>query len=126
MINTFGRVETALNKDSRVVIAGTTNMNEFGKKMGYQAGDVLLKINGQDITAANASQVIAQQVTNAPVGANLEVTVNRKNNKGNPVTKTLRGTITQTAVETTHLLRMDPAATEKQKQLLQAWLYSPL
>lgn len=126
MVNTFGRVETALNKEGRVVIAGTSNMNDFGKKMGYQTGDVLMAINGQDVTATTAPKIIAQQVTNAEVGAPLEVTVNRKDKKGNLVTQKLTGTITQTPVETQHLLRLDPAATEQQKQLRQAWLYSNL
>ncbi|MGV3588998.1 MAG: peptidase M61 [Adhaeribacter sp.] len=126
MVNTFGRVETALNKEGRMVIAGTSNMNDFGKKMGYQAGDVIMAINGQEVTATTAPKIIAQQVTNAPVGANLEVTVTRKDKKGNPVTQKLTGTITQTPVETQHLLRLDPAATNQQKQLREAWLYSGL
>lgn len=126
LVNTFGQVEIALNKDSLVVIAGIDNMNAFGQKMGYQAGDIIQKINGQPVTAANATALVAQQVTNAPPGANLEVTVERKDPKGIVVTKKLKGTLTQIPVEARYLLRPDPAATEKQKELLQAWLYSAL
>jgi membrane-associated protease RseP (regulator of RpoE activity) len=124
MINTFGKVETAVNKDSRVVISGTDNMNDFGKKMGYQAGDIILEINGQEVTAANARSIIDKAVTNAPAGAPLEVVVNRKDSKGNFIRKKLTGNITQTAVETTHVLRINPEATTQQKQLQQAWLYN--
>jgi len=126
MINTFGKVETAVNKDGKIVLAGTDNMNSFGKKMGYQRGDIIQEINGQEVTAANASQVIAKQVTNAAVGADLEVVVNRTDANGKLITKRLKGKVTQTPVETAHLLRLDANATEKQKQLLEAWLFSSL
>ncbi|GEO04850.1 peptidase M61 [Adhaeribacter aerolatus] len=126
MVNTFGQIIIGQNKEGQVVISGTDNMNDFGKKMGYQEGDVILEINGEAVTSANLPKIVAQQVTNAPVGSELKVTVSRKSKKGNSETLTLKGNLTQTSVETTHLLRLDPAATEMQKQLRQAWLFSGL
>ncbi len=125
-INTFGKVETAVNKDGRVLIAGTSNMNEFGKKMGYQQGDVIMAVNGQEATSVNMNQLISQYVTNGNVGDKLQVTVQRRDNNGKPITLKLEGNLMKVAVESTHVLRPDPQATEKQKQLLEAWLYSSL
>jgi predicted metalloprotease with PDZ domain len=126
MRNTFGRIETGATPDGRIIIAGTDKMNEFGKKMGYQRGDIILQVNGKDVTTANAGQNLLQAVNQAPVGSPLEVVVSRKDSKGKVTTKKLRGTIVQTPVETLNVLRLNPAATEKQKQLLNAWLYSSL
>jgi len=124
--NTFGSVNIQPNKEGRLVIVGTDNMNEFGAKMGYQKGDVIMAINGHDATAKNLNQLISQYLLNAPVGTNIAVTVARSNGKGKLVNKNLTGKIMQAAATAYHVLRPDLQVTEKQKQLFDAWLYSNL
>ena len=42
----LGMVEIGYNQETKkLVVAGTKNMNDFGKKLGYHVGDEFLKIN---------------------------------------------------------------------------------
>ena len=124
--NTFGSVNIQPNKQGRLVLVGTDNMNEFGEKMGYEKGDVIMAVNGHNATIQNMNQLISQYLLNVPVGTNIEVTVARRNSNGKLINKNLNGKVMQTPVITQHALRPDLQASEKQKQLFNAWLYSNL
>jgi len=124
--NTFGSINIQPNKDGRIVIVGTDKMNDFGEKMGYRKGDIIMAINGRNATAQNLNQLVSQHLLNAPAGTNIAVTVARFNNKGTLVNKVLTGQVMQVPVTAYHVLRPDAQATEKQKQLFEAWLYSNL
>ena len=124
--NTFGSVNIQPNKEGRVVIVGTEKINDFGKKMGYRKGDVIMAVNGQNATAQNLTQLVTQHILNVPVGTRLTITVARPGNNGKSSERKLTGKIMQVPVNTFHALRADAQATEKQKQLFNAWLFSNL
>ena len=73
---TFGGVSISPNEGKLVL--GTRQLNEFGKKMGYQDGDELVSINGTAINEANIQQQMQRFNTTVKEGDKIEVIVKRK------------------------------------------------
>lgn len=85
---TFGGVAIGLNQASnRLQIVDTESMNDFGKAMGYQEGDELIKVNGKKITLDNSRAIIESFKKNAKEGDVLKVQVMRKNFKSGKMKK---------------------------------------
>jgi predicted metalloprotease with PDZ domain len=75
----IGGVAIGLNPaTNRLMIVNTASMDDFGKAIGYQEYDELLKFNGKKITLENAQEVIGGFIVNAKEGDELEVVVGRK------------------------------------------------
>ncbi|WP_170178421.1 M61 family metallopeptidase [Flammeovirga pectinis] len=55
---TFGNVGLSMNDKDQIIIDDVTELDEFGKKIGYQKGDVLLEFNKKEITAENIGTII--------------------------------------------------------------------
>jgi predicted metalloprotease with PDZ domain len=124
---TLGRFSLGYDaKTNRLTVADTDNMNAFGKKMGFKKGDQLLQINGEDLNAETAAQLLEKHVKSAPEGSRIIVLVNRPNAKGVFKPVKLRGTLVKTLEKTENRLELDPNATPAQKQLREAWLFSKL
>lgn len=82
-VASLGKVNFAFNQDEgRIEIAGTGNMNAFGKNLGFQQGDLLLRLQGKDVTPATAQNVIENYAANTKEGETVEVVVGRKNSAG--------------------------------------------
>ncbi|MFC6999098.1 M61 family metallopeptidase [Rufibacter roseus] len=109
-----------------IIIANTENLTAFGRAMGYQAGDQLWQINGEDITLQNATDLITKHVINGKEGSMLTLTVGRKDASGEVKPVKLQAKLVPAEETVSHLLVVDPNATEAQKALRDAWLYSTL
>lgn len=82
-IASLGRINLAFNQEQgRIEIANASNMNEFGKSLGYQKGDLLLRLQGQDLTPATAQAVFESYTSGTKEGQAVEVVVGRKKDSG--------------------------------------------
>ena len=85
---TFGGVAIGYDQISNhLKIVDTQSMNEFGRAMGYEEGDELLKVNGKKITLDNSHSIIESFIKNAKAGEVLKVQVRRKDLKSGKMTK---------------------------------------
>lgn len=109
-----------------IIIASTNNLTAFGRAMGYQNGDQLWQINGEDITLRNATDLITKHVINGQEGSLLTMTVGRKDASGTVKPVKLQAKLVPAEETVSHLLTPDPNATPEQLALRQAWLYSTL
>ena len=75
---TLGNIAFEVNEDAEILISDVSDMNAFGKKMGYQAGDIIKSINGMDINLENIQQVLDTFNTNTKKGDKITVVVQRK------------------------------------------------
>ena len=75
---TLGGVSIVPTEEGKLIL-GTKQLNEFGKKMGYQDGDELVSINGTAINLNNIQQSMQQFNANTREGDKVEVAVKRKN-----------------------------------------------
>lgn len=106
----------------KIKVADTTDMDAFGRKIGFRNNDLLLAFNGTEITPANIRQLISEDLQNMKPGEKLTFTVGRLNEKGEMKEKKLKGRATAIKREQQHLLKPDPMATPEQLQLRNAWL----
>ncbi|SDS44750.1 Predicted metalloprotease, contains C-terminal PDZ domain [Formosa sp. Hel1_31_208] len=89
--------------------------NSFWKAQGVQAGDIIKKVNGQDLTLQNAQQVIGGMFG---WQEGQEITMDLERN-GKPIA--IKTTLTK-AIAKSQTLVEDETATETQKNLRKAWL----
>jgi len=89
--------------------------NSFWASQGIQAGDVIKKVNGTDLTMANAQQVVGGMFGWQP---GQEITMDLERN-GEPVV--IKALLTKATAKSESLVE-DENATEAQKALRLAWL----
>ncbi|MBS1598018.1 MAG: peptidase M61 [Bacteroidetes bacterium] len=119
----LGKISLAYNPQSgRMVVKDTTGMNVLGRKLGYHPGDVLMSLNGKDITGANQKSVTGSLYGSAKVGDSLTVLVSRKNPDGTDGTATLTGSMTKFPVKKYNVLSYIDNLTEEQAMLKNIWL----
>lgn len=104
------------NKDqTAITFSAMALKNSFWASQGVQAGDVIKKINGTDLTMANARQIIGGMFT---WQEGQDITMNLERN-GAPIL--IKTKLTKAMAKSESLVE-DANATATQKALLTAWL----
>lgn len=108
----------------RLQIARIDNLNAMGKALGFEQGDVLLKINGDTLPdlGPEFGVFIQKQMMALPTSKTLSYTVSRKDQSGESKVVELSAPVTQIELERRHMLMFDPAATAQQLALRDSWL----
>lgn len=122
LTKSFSLGGVSITPDAGKLVLGTKNMNEFGKKMGYQDGDELTSINGTAINQANIQTLIRELNTTVKEGDKVEVVVKRKNAGGAMENLTLSAPALMIERAQSHVLRFDKNATADQLKLRNIWL----
>jgi predicted metalloprotease with PDZ domain len=107
--------------DSGVYVLDTANENEFGKKMGYQNGDKIIKINGREISP-RFFRFIAQFYDNLNEPRELNIEVERLGSVGEKNIVTLKQDMFKVHKILKNVLEFDTEATELQLKIRDAWL----
>ncbi|MBA3972344.1 MAG: peptidase M61, partial [Bacteroidetes bacterium] len=121
---TMGGISIGLNPaTNHLMIVNTASMDDFGKAMGYQEYDELLKFNGQKVTLQNAQEVIGSFVSNVKEGDELKVVVGRKKSENSKARKIkLHSKVFAVTPQQRNDLMLRTDATEQQLQLRTAWI----
>lgn len=106
----------------RFIISDISNMNEFGKKLGVQKGDEVLKINGKKINPMAFQEWRAQWLATVKEGDMVTMLVNRMNDKGKVKKVKLSAAAFKAEVKKYNVLTLDPNATPEQLAVRKAWL----
>ena len=122
MTKSFSLGGVSITPDAGKLVLGTKNMNDFGKKMGYQDGDELVSINGTAINAGNIQPFIQELNTTVKEGDKVEVVVKRKTANGDMGNVTLSAPAIKIERIQAHVLRFDKNATADQLKLRNTWL----
>jgi predicted metalloprotease with PDZ domain len=120
MVFSIGGV--SITPEEGKLILGTRQLNEFGKKMGYQEGDELVSVNGNMVGTDNIQQVIQQFNTTTKEGDKIEVVVKRKNAQNEWVPVVLSAPAMKIERTQLHVVRMNKNATAEQIKIRNAWL----
>ncbi len=122
-ILSFGRVGIEGDEEKNCyVVTLTSRMNKFGKDMGYEEGDELVSFNGREITLENFPDVIADFRANKQEGDKITAVVRRPDGKGGYKEKKLKGKAYGVKMRGQNVLYLNPAATERQVMVRNAWL----
>jgi predicted metalloprotease with PDZ domain len=121
---TFGGVAIGYNQISEhVQIVSTSAIDDFGKAMGYEEGDELIKFNGKKITLENSHELIGNYLKNAKSGDLLKVTVKRKQLKSGKMKKVkLKSPVFATSSKRPPEPLLMTAPTPKQLKIREAWI----
>ena len=109
----------------KLQIATTAHLNELGTALGFQEGDILLQINGEDIPDLGSPEVGAffqRQLASLEEGKDISYTVLRKNSNGEDKETILTAPVKKVKISQRHLLAPNPQATPDQLALREAWL----
>ncbi|WP_020529440.1 hypothetical protein [Flexithrix dorotheae] len=125
----------ALDKDSNFVLQEVENLDDFGKKMGYQQGDIITKINGDTLTLETARELLMGFPAEAKAGDTLTVEVLRlkepmeedeeeTNENGEKVLVVLQEPVEVTEKTEYHIFEGMENPTEEQIKVLRSWLFA--
>ncbi|MBB6274134.1 putative metalloprotease with PDZ domain [Pedobacter cryoconitis] len=118
----MGKIGIGYNGKS-LFIAETKGMNDFGKKMGYQKGDVFISINGKTIPDASLlQQFLTTLREQTKEGDQLTVVVSRKDSTGRENVITLSQPVELQDEKQYNVLKEFPELTAEQAALRKAWL----
>lgn len=115
---------TQIDNKPKLQITSTENMNAMGKALGFQGGDVLVKINAEPLPdlGPELGAFIQKQMMNLPTTKTLSYTVLRKDSSGSTKEVELSAPVTQVELSKRHLMVFNPDATPEQLALRDSWL----
>jgi len=120
-VATLGRIGLNLNEDREIFISDVSRVNEFGKKIGFQEGDVIMNFNGKAFDIQSSQQILEDFVTKTKAGDKVKIVVKREV-KGKVKNKKLKAkAVTELTVQKYFLEGLEKP-TEKQKLIRKAWL----
>lgn len=119
----LGKIGIGFNPETgHLVVSSTKDVNEFGRKMGYQDGDEILSINKTVLTAQNAQAFLANWKATVKEGDKLTVQVLRANEKGKAKKVKLSAPVIKATTTLRNLLKYDENPTEAQQKIRKALL----
>jgi predicted metalloprotease with PDZ domain len=119
----FGQCDLGYNPATgKLIVTNISNMNDFGKALGYQVGDQIEKINGKVISPMAFRMYRQHWVKNVKEGDRVKIQVLRKSTKGKPVKKMLKAHAFKSDVNLYNTLDFAPHPTADQTLIRKAWL----
>ena len=118
----LGNVGLTADEQGRILINSLKNVDEFGKKMGYQLNDELISLNGNNLSISNANTLIKGFFDNTKEGDNVTVIVRRKKENGDSALVTLSAPAMKIEKPRRHQLKWDDQATPEQVKLRGEWM----
>lgn len=117
----LGNPEMNYNPETkRLFVEDISDLDTFGKKLGYKRGDEWLKLNGQEITLENIRDLISEYYNNVKEGDEVTIHVMRPK-KGKFKEKKLSAKAQKVKIVKKNEISLMQELTEKQKQTLRTW-----
>jgi predicted metalloprotease with PDZ domain len=119
----LGQIELGFNQETKKIFVNSTkNMNDFGRAMGYQEGDVFAKLNGKKATPLNFKIFRDTWAKNVKKGDKLKIEMLRPEANGTYKKIKLSSPVFESESKRYNQLTFDSQATENQLLLRKAWL----
>lgn len=121
---TFGGIGIGLNAaNNHLLVLNTDAMDEFGKQLGYQEYDELVKFNGEKLSLENVQIVLGNYMSNVKEGDVLKVTViRRKSENSKPKKVKLKAKVFPVIADTSNALGLMKGATREQLKIRASWI----
>ena len=119
---TLGGISLGFNRETNnLVVADVSNMNAFGKSLGYKVNDELISLNGEKVDVNKMQEQLDNFKNTTKVGDKVEIIVAR-NVKGKTKEKKLKAKAITVENTKKFLLEFNKDATKEQLALRNAWL----
>jgi len=110
-------------KTNRLFIADISNMDEFGKDLGFKRGDEIAKLNGRELKVDSIREIVTDYYSNLKEGEKVSIDILRPKRKpGKYKTKTLTALARKIKTVRRNQINLKSNVTEKQKQTVKAWV----
>lgn len=109
-------------RTEHMIVAGTNDMNEFGREMGFEYGDELLTWNDSAVTQDNFRAVLDAYREATQPGDEVRVKIRRKTEDGSYEEMVLSAEAITEVVTRHEVLQPMKNPTERQKAIRQAWI----
>ena len=121
---TFGKPDLNYNEETkRLFVEDNSDMDEFGKALGYKRGDQIYKFNGRTVTIEKAKEIITEYYDNVKDGDVVTIVVYRpKGKNGKFKEKTLSAKAHKVKTVRKNQLTLKKDLAEKQAYTLKTWL----
>lgn len=120
---TLGRIGLGFNQEKqKIEITNIQQMNDFGKAMGYETGDLLISIKGEEVVPATFNAFLENFNSNTPENEIIKIKVLRKTDGGDYKEVELSAPALLINVVGKATLTMDPNATAQQLKYRAVWL----
>lgn len=120
----LGQVGLGFNPaTNRLMVSNVNNLNEFGKKMGYQVGDEIYAINGVEFAAPlEAIGLLDDLKKNMSVGNEIALKIKRPNEEGGYDDVVLKSPAMKSKKTVKHQMTLMTDPSERQLMLRDRWL----
>ena len=119
----LGGIDFYSNTDNgKVIITDTSNLNSFGKELGYQSGDVIHKFDGVRLNSSNLIDTFDHFKQTHKSGDKIKVVVLRLNTKGKLRKTRLKGYVIEKDTPNRLDIKPNSSPTKKQKTMRQSWI----
>lgn len=121
---TLGSIGFGFNPSTKAILVfDTSEMNDFGKKMGYREGDEIIKFDKKSITSPDQFKNSVDAFKGkAKAGDKLEIVVLRKNTKGKQKKVKLKAPVQVVKTEEKYSIKPVEVPSEKQLLVRKAWI----
>ncbi|MEO9967681.1 MAG: peptidase M61 [Reichenbachiella sp.] len=120
---TMGHINFSVDGiDNRLMIQSVSFMNNFGKQMGYQKGDIIYKFDGIEIDIENYEEEFAAFTQRHQVGDEIKAVVLRVNDKNKLKKVKLSAEAEEIKKSIEAVLRPVDNPTQEQLALRKAWI----
>ncbi len=121
---TIGNVDLGYNFDTkRLRVEDVSQMDDFGKTMGWDKGDEIIEFNGQEVNLTNVQEVIGGFYNNTEEGDKVTMLVARpKGEDGEYKEVKLKGKAQLVTYMDVHLLRPMQNPTASQLEMRKKWV----
>lgn len=120
---TLGKPGIGYNQEKQMLeVSHINGVNEFGKNLGYQAGDLLVSLQGEALSPATIGGIAENFSNRTKAGEKVELVVLRKNETGEYKEVTLTAPAVIVNVPGKLKLQLNPNADLKQLKLRNAWM----
>lgn len=118
---TLGGLDLQPDADNKMLI-GIKDMNDFGRKMGYQEGDMFYSINGIPVTKVNITAQVDKILDNMKEGELMNVQVIRKRTSGIADTILLTAPASKIEKERKYMMKFNSNPSPQQLKIRNVWL----
>lgn len=119
----LGRVSLLYSEESkRLVVVDISNLNAFGKTIGYQRGDEIISINGKETSGPNGDAIFEHFGDGMKAGDELTILLIRKDDNGVNKTIELKSRMTKFPLLVSNALNFSDKASADQIKLRNYWL----
>lgn len=120
---TLGNIGLIFNHDKLMLeVNNIEQMNEFGKKMGYEKGDLLVSLQGNQLMPNTLNEQLTEYNKNTTEGTTVAVKVLRKTQSGDYKEEVLTAPALLIDVPGHTSLTLKPDATAQQRKYRALWL----